>query len=55
MASNMTSGRPSPDATTPAWGRRIAWLLGLWLASVAALGLIALLLRVVMRLAGLTS
>jgi hypothetical protein len=39
----------------PNWGRRIAWLVGLWVAGVAALGLVALLLRVLMRLAGLTS
>jgi hypothetical protein len=37
------------------WGRRFGWLVGLWLAGVAALGLVALLLRVLMRLAGLTS
>ena len=39
----------------PDWGRRIAWLVGLWVAGVAALGLVALLLRLLMRLAGLTS
>jgi hypothetical protein len=37
------------------WGRRIGWLVGLWLAGVATLGLVALLLRIVMRLAGLSS
>jgi hypothetical protein len=51
----MGRGRPGPDATTPVWGRRIAWLLGLWVAGVAAVGLVALLLRLVMRLAGLSS
>ncbi len=51
----MARARPSTDTMTPAWGRRIAWLVGLWLAGVAVLGLVALLLRVVMRLAGLSS
>jgi hypothetical protein len=46
------TGKARPD---PDWGRRIAWLVSLWLAGVAGLGLVALLLRGVMRLAGLTS
>lgn len=37
------------------WGWRFAWLAGLWITGVAAMGLIALLLRLVMRLAGLSS
>ncbi|MPZ43136.1 MAG: DUF2474 family protein [Betaproteobacteria bacterium] len=40
---------------SPIWRQRVAWLVGLWLAGVAVLGLIALLLRIVMRLAGLSS
>ncbi len=35
--------------------RRIGWLLALWLAGVAALGLLAWLLRVLMRLSGLSA
>ena len=35
--------------------RRIGWMVGLWLAGVATLGVVAALLRLVMRLAGLSS
>jgi hypothetical protein len=35
--------------------RRLAWLVGLWLAGVGVLGLVALALRYVMGLAGLSS
>jgi hypothetical protein len=37
------------------WGRRLAWLLGLWLAGVATLGLAAWLLKGFMRWAGLAA
>ena len=37
------------------WGRRLAWLVGLWLAGVAVLGAVAMALRYIMRLAGLSS
>jgi hypothetical protein len=36
------------------WARRFAWLLMIWSASVLALGVVALMLRTMMRLAGLT-
>lgn len=36
------------------WGRRVAWLLTLWIVSIAALAALAYLLRIVMNLAGLT-
>jgi len=36
-----------------AWWRRVAWLLCLWAASVACVSVIAMLLKLVMRLAGL--
>ena len=35
------------------WLRRFGWLLALWLGGVAALGLVALLLRVFMHAAGM--
>lgn len=37
------------------WGKRIAWLIGLWAASVAVLGLVAYLLRLVMEAVGMTA
>lgn len=35
------------------WLRRIGWLVILWLGGVAALGLVALALRIAMRAAGM--
>jgi hypothetical protein len=35
------------------WLRRLAWLAALWLGGVAALGLVALALRVLMHAAGM--
>lgn len=37
------------------WLRRIGWLVLIWSASVAALGVVALLIRALMSLAGLTA
>jgi hypothetical protein len=37
------------------WLRRIGWFALLWTASVAALGVVALILRALMSLAGLTA
>jgi hypothetical protein len=37
------------------WGKRIAWLIGLWAASVAVLALVAYLLRWVMTAVGMTA
>jgi Protein of unknown function (DUF2474) len=37
------------------WLRRIGWLVLIWTASVATLGVVALILRALMSLAGLTS
>ena len=37
------------------WAKRFGWLALLWAASVAALGLVALLIRWGMNAAGLTS
>jgi hypothetical protein len=36
------------------WARRLAWLLGIWLASVASLYLVALALRFFMNAVGLS-
>jgi hypothetical protein len=36
------------------WGIRFAWLIAIWAASVAALGVVAGLLRIAMRAAGLS-
>jgi len=40
------------SAGCPKWLGRLAWLLALWLAGVAALASVAALLRGLMRLAG---
>ncbi len=37
------------------WGRRVLWLVMIWSASVLALGIVALAMRGLMNLAGLTS
>jgi len=37
------------------WGRRIAWMIGLWAASVGVLALVAYLLRLVMEAVGMTA
>jgi hypothetical protein len=36
------------------WGRRLAWLAGIWLASVAVLGVFAYGMRLLMRAAGMS-
>jgi hypothetical protein len=38
----------------PSWPRRIGWLILIWAASVAALAVVALAFRVLMKLAGLS-
>jgi hypothetical protein len=37
------------------WAKRVGWLALIWAASVAALGVIALLIRMAMNAAGMTS
>lgn len=37
------------------WLRRLGWLAGIWLASVAVLGLAAWALRLLMKAAGMTA
>jgi hypothetical protein len=36
------------------WGRRVLWLVAIWSASVLVLGVVALLMRGLMNVAGLT-
>jgi hypothetical protein len=36
------------------WGRRVLWLVAIWSISVLALGIVALAMRGLMGLAGLT-
>jgi hypothetical protein len=36
------------------WVRRVLWMVGIWSASVLALGVAALAMRALMRLAGLS-
>lgn len=45
---------PPPEGSTPSRLGRIGWLLLIWAASVAALGVVALVVRQLMALAGLT-
>ena len=42
-----------PSASTDSWLVRIGWLVLLWMAGVAALSVVALLLRELMHAAGL--
>jgi hypothetical protein len=37
------------------WAKRVGWLALIWVASVAALGVVALLIRVAMHAAGMRS
>ncbi len=37
------------------WLQRLAWLGALWIAGVAGMGLVTLLLRALMRVAGLSA
>jgi len=37
------------------WAKRVGWLALIWIASVAALGVVALLIRLGMNAAGMTS
>jgi len=42
-------------ASSPRWRVRLAWLAAFWVGGVAAMGLVAVLLRGLMRLAGLAT
>jgi hypothetical protein len=43
-----------PTTPRPSWPRRIGWLVLIWAASVTALAVVAVLFRVLMKLAGLS-
>jgi Protein of unknown function (DUF2474) len=47
------AGRSSAEAQS--WRRRIGWLVLIWALSVAALAVVAALVRMAMNLAGLTA
>ncbi|WP_420996860.1 DUF2474 domain-containing protein [Cupriavidus sp. 30B13] len=49
MAANRRENGTAPRG----WLARVGWLLAIWIASVAGLGVAALLIRGVMRLAGM--
>ncbi len=42
------------DESSPVWLRRFGWMILIWLASVLALGIVAMVFRLLMRAAGLT-
>ena len=44
-----------PPSSRKPWGKRLLWLVAIWAASVAALGLVAFLLRGIMGCVGLTA
>jgi Protein of unknown function (DUF2474) len=44
----------SAGAAPASWARRIGWLVLIWAASVLALGMVAVIIRVLMTAAGLT-
>ncbi|GAB7545066.1 DUF2474 domain-containing protein [Cupriavidus sp. CuC1] len=54
MAATEHRRRPSDDPPRP-WLKRVGWMVLIWVASVAALGVAALALRLLMRLAGMHS
>jgi len=41
-------------AERPSWLRRFGWLILIWIASVLALGLVAIAIRILMTAAGMT-
>jgi len=45
---------PAPDPHRP-WWKKLAWLALIWTLSVAALGMVAYLLRLIMNAAGLST
>jgi hypothetical protein len=42
------------SGSAPNWVYRVGWMILIWLASVLALGIVAMLFRVLMRAAGMT-
>jgi hypothetical protein len=48
------AGSGAEAKRTTGWLRRVAWLVAIWGASVAALGVVAYVFRILMGWAGLT-
>lgn len=46
---------PPDDSARVSWAKRIGWLIVFWIMGVAALGVVAALLRLLMNAAGLTA
>lgn len=51
MAHSRTQAR---DDSPPRWGRRLGWLLLIWVVSVLTLGVVARAFHLVMKWVGLT-
>lgn len=47
--------QPAPEKSRGLWLKRIGWLVLLWALSVAAIALVAAVLKLLMRAAGLTT
>ena len=47
--------RTRPDAMQRGWVRRLGWLALFWICGVAAMGALSVMLRLLMRLAGMAS
>ncbi|MDB5990751.1 MAG: hypothetical protein JWQ10_2154 [Herbaspirillum sp.] len=56
ITKNMPASDPNATerTTSPNWAKRVGWLLLIWSASVAALGVVALGLRLLMGLLGMS-
>jgi hypothetical protein len=52
-AAERTTASPGPSSNS-SWAKRIGWLLLIWCASVAALGVAAMGLRLLMGLLGMS-
>ncbi len=53
LAASRVSSRVS--STAPSWGQRLGWLVLIWASSVAALAVVALVFRLLMRAAGMSN
>lgn len=44
-----------PEQAPPGWGKRLMWLVFIWVCSTAALGVAAYAMRLVMRSVGMSN